>query len=187
MKDNKKNILRKEILTLLRHQKEEDRKTKSGLIGEKLLILKEFKEADKILFYMSFDGEVETATMISETQKLGKKVLLPKIDQTRNRIIPAIIRNLKTDLEPGPYGIMQPTKECHTLDDLSEIDLAIVPGVCFDKKNNRLGRGGGYYDRFLSDLPQDVSTIGIAFDFQIVESIPNLESHDYPVSAVLHN
>jgi 5-formyltetrahydrofolate cyclo-ligase len=57
--------------------------------------------------------------------------------------------------------------------------------VAFDRKNNRLGRGEGYYDRFLKLLPSTTPTIGLAFDFQLVDTLPELEAHDMPVSLVL--
>ena len=65
--------------------------------------------------------------------------------------------------------------------------MVVVPGVAFDKKNNRLGRGKGYYDRFLKMLPFSTPTIGLAFDFQIVENLPVKEPHDVPVSQVIYN
>jgi 5-formyltetrahydrofolate cyclo-ligase len=63
---------------------------------------------------------------------------------------------------------------------LEDIDLIIVPGIAFDKKNVRLGRGHGYYDRFLCALPNKTRTVGLAFDFQVVEHLPQ-DSHDIPV------
>ena len=68
-----------------------------------------------------------------------------------------------------------------------ELDLVVVPGLAFDKRNNRLGRGQGYYDRFLKTLPRGVPTIGLAFDFQIVDTIPQRKEHDVAVDCVLVN
>ena len=65
--------------------------------------------------------------------------------------------------------------------------MVIVPGLAFDKHNNRLGRGAGYYDRFLSTLPTDIPTVGLAFDFQIIDRLPQQKEHDIPVSHVLVN
>ena len=65
-----------------------------------------------------------------------------------------------------------------------DIDLIVVPGVAFDKKNIRLGRGHGYYDRFLSGLPKRTKTIGLAFDFQVLEDLPQ-DPHDVPVSTII--
>ncbi|MCK5014739.1 MAG: 5-formyltetrahydrofolate cyclo-ligase [Candidatus Omnitrophica bacterium] len=180
-----KRILREKILTLLRNQKEEERLVKSLAIGNKLFQMEEFQKAETILFYASFDGEVETFEMMREAQKLGKTIGLPGIIKDERKIVPTAVASLEADLETGPYGIQQPKiDQDRTLrEDL--LDMAIVPGVAFDKKNNRLGRGGGYYDRFLASLPPSVLTVGLAFDFQIVDSLSFQEKHDIPVSCVL--
>jgi len=69
----------------------------------------------------------------------------------------------------------------------SDIDLVIVPGVAFDADKNRLGRGGGYYDRFLSTLPAATPTIGLAFDFQFIPAVPHHAGRDIAVSRVIVN
>ena len=71
--------------------------------------------------------------------------------------------------------------------DLGNIELVVVPGVAFDRRNFRLGRGGGYYDRFLAKIPSHTPTIGLAFDFQMIDALPEKETHDRPVSLVLTN
>lgn len=160
---------------------------KSLAIAGKLFQMVEFQKAETILFYASFDGEVETFDMMREAKKLGKKIGLPGITTDEKRITLTAVASLETDLEDGPYGIKQPkmdqaltlTEDC--------LDMVIVPGVAFDKQNNRLGRGGGYYDRFLESLPSGVLTVGLAFDFQIVDSLLSQETHDVPVSCVLTN
>jgi 5-formyltetrahydrofolate cyclo-ligase len=182
-----KKILRERILTLLRNQEEEERLIKSLAISNKLFQMVEFQKAETILFYASFDGEVETFEMMRQTQKLGKTIGLPSIIEDEKRIIPRAVASLDSDLETGPYGIQQPkTDQDSTLNE-SRCDMVIVPGVAFDKQNNRLGRGGGYYDRFLGSLPQNIFTVGLAFDFQIVDSLSFKENHDVPVSCVLTN
>jgi len=87
------------------------------------------------------------------------------------------------DLVRGPYGIYQPKAHFEVFHPRS-IDLAIVPGVAFDKKGNRLGRGMGYYDKFLTRLRPGVPTVGLAFKFQVVRKLPTL-SHDRPVTKLL--
>jgi 5-formyltetrahydrofolate cyclo-ligase len=87
-------------------------------------------------------------------------------------------------LKLGPYGVHEPVEEkCLRLADL---DLIIVPGLAFDKSGNRLGRGKGYYDRFLSKLPSDTQSVGLAFDFQILPFVPTTE-HDVSVTRVISN
>ncbi|OGX27211.1 MAG: 5-formyltetrahydrofolate cyclo-ligase [Omnitrophica WOR_2 bacterium RIFCSPHIGHO2_01_FULL_48_9] len=187
MPENLKQAIRKKILTLLRNQKEEERLKKSGKILKKLFSLPEFQRSHTILFYASFDGEVETFEMMKQAHKLKKMIALPFMIKDQKKITPRLVRNLKTGLHSGPYGIQQPKDE-HVEDlTLEQLDLVIVPGVAFDKKNYRLGRGHGYYDRFLSRLPAGVPTIGLAYDFQIVDRLPHLHEHDLPVSRVIAN
>lgn len=103
-------------------------------------------------------------------------------------MIPTLVESIDRDLETGPYGIQQPKESPETGSvDVSDIDLVIVPGVAFDRQNNRLGRGQGYYDRFLKKMPARTPLIGLAFDFQIVDHLPHRQGQDIPVSCVLVN
>lgn len=182
-----KKDLRERILTLLRNQREEQRLKKSALICSQLINMSAFKKAATILFYMPFDGEVNTIEMITLAKKLGKKIALPRIMQLKKTIVPTLIECLDSHLEVGPYGIQQPKDTGTNALKLDALDMVVVPGIAFDKKNYRLGRGSGYYDRFLSKLSSHIPTVGLAFDFQIVEKIPQQERHDMAVSHVLLN
>lgn len=185
---NAKKNVRERILTLLRSQKEEERFVKSLVIWDKLLRKPEFQHARTILFYASFDGEVDTFEMMKHAQKLGKRIGLPYVVRDTREIIPVLVESIENDLALGPYGVRQP-KRLDSAQRLGpeEIDLVIVPAVAFDRRNNRLGRGAGYYDRFLKGLPSDTPIIGLAFDFQIVDQLSPQEEHDVPVSCVLVN
>lgn len=187
MPNNSKKILRERILTLLRNQKEEERLIKSLAIRNKLFQMVEFQKAGTILFYASFNGEVETFEMMKEAQKLGKTISLPGVIQKERKIVPTAVMSLESDLEPGLHGILQPKKDRGKPVSEDDMDMVVVPGVAFDRNNNRLGRGEGYYDRFLSGLNPDVTTVGLAFDFQIIDSLTFQEGHDVPVSCVLTN
>ena len=178
-----KDALRKRILHQLRHQKEEVRIEKSRVIEAKLFAIPEFQRARTVLFYASFDGEVETFAMMKHAQALEMTIALPTILKRQKTITPIAVGDLKA-LTEGPFGIPQPPLADHPLATQS-LDLVVVPGVAFDKANNRLGRGAGYYDRFLGELPPGIPTVGLAFDFQIVERLPQLASHDHPVSRVI--
>ena len=172
------------MLTLLRGQKEEDRLKKSLGILKKFLALPKFKAAKTILFYASFDGEVDTFDMMKQSLRLGKKIALPIINTKHKQIIPAFVHNLDEDLVFGPYGIQEPRFEKNRLAACDEFDLSVVPGIAFDQENRRLGRGAGYYDRFLTRLSKDIPSIGLAFDFQIVNRLPHQE-HDVPLTKVI--
>ena len=176
-----KNKLRSKILFTLRQQKDDQRLEKSRLIKNKLFRLKVFRKAKRIMFYLAYDGEVETEEMIKEAMKQGKIVAVPVCKVKEKKIIPCKI-GPDTEFNRGPYGIKEPRKKIPL--PLKELDLVIVPGVAFDKKGMRLGRGKGYYDFFLKELPKKTTTIGLAFDFQIVPRLPSL-SHDMPVDRVL--
>ena len=186
MHTESKSDIRKKILTLLRTQKEEDRLKKSGKIQEKLFSLPEFKRARVVLFYASFDGEVETSEMMKQAHQLKKKIALPVVIKHQKKILPRIVENLGEELSRGAYGIKEPSLTADTVE-LDALDLVLVPGVAFDKENHRLGRGHGYFDRFLSQLPARVPTIGLAFDFQLLDRLPHQEAHDVPVSRVITN
>jgi len=181
-----KAVIRKKILNLLKSQEEEDKRKNSLIILERLCKLPEFATAHRILFYASFDGEVETFEMMKQAQKLGKKVALPIILWENKTIVPALVNDLQEDLEPGKYGIKQPKETMKRISDYNEIDMIVVPGVAFDTNRNRLGRGAGYYDRFLETVPSSVFRVGLAFDFQIIDTFPK-EQNDIPVDCVITN
>ncbi|MFA5059352.1 MAG: 5-formyltetrahydrofolate cyclo-ligase [Candidatus Omnitrophota bacterium] len=182
-----KSVLRVKLLSLLRNQKEETRLKKSKAIQKKLFSTPEFRRAKIVLFYASFDGEVETFMMMSHAQRLGKKVALPKIIRNQRKMIPILIQDLNTQLAQGAYGIKEPLVRTSLKVSLKELGLVLVPGVSFDRNNNRLGRGLGYYDRFLRKLPRTVPCVGLAFDFQIVDRLPHHKNRDIPVSRVVTN
>lgn len=181
-----KEYIRKEILSRLRKHPEEERKRKSGIIRDKLFASGEYKKAHAVMFYLSRDEEVATRRMIEEAIKSGKKVALPRCETETKEIVAAELKKAWKGLELGPYGIYQPKKDTSAEIPLEKIDLVIVPGVAFDDKFSRLGRGKGYYDRFLKKLPPGTKTIGLCFDFQRVKSLP-AKSHDFPVSKVISN
>ena len=179
-----KSLLRNKIIRILTTQKEELRLEKSRKIQSKLFKLGVFKKAKAILFYVSFKGEVETLGMIKKALEKGKKILVPVCDKKRKAITPCYLTQPDTELAKGAYCIPEPVAKLKAKPD--DIDLVIVPGVAFDRSGNRLGRGLGYYDRFLKNLPTNISKVGLAFDFQIVKSLKNIiEPQDTPIDKVI--
>ncbi len=161
--------IRSKILLKLKTQKEEDRNRKSKLIQDKLLRNKVFRKAKIVMFYIAFGGEVNTEEMIKEAKKIGKLICVPICRKDKETMQPAILED-HAKLKVGPYGVWEPVAE--TLVQPADLDLIITPGLAFDKKGNRLGRGKGYYDRFLSKLSNRAPSIGLAFDFQILPLVP---------------
>lgn len=176
-----KEQIRSKILLRLKIQKEENRERKSKLIKKKLFGVSVFKKAKHIMFYIAFGKEVNTEEMMRKAKKLGKKVYVPVCKKDRITLRPCILED-NASLKKGPYGICEPVIKKSIPPE--KLDLVIVPGIAFDKKGNRLGRGRGCYDRFLAKIPKDTPTIGLAFDFQIVPSLPR-QTHDVSVNKII--
>ncbi len=179
-----KSLIRKEILEKLNNQSDAQRLHKSYLIKEKLLKLAEFKRAGCVMFYLARPEEVQTMAMITEARRIGKRIAVPKILVGEKRMIASLIEDLKNELSLGPYGILQPKRQYIRRVPEEAIDLVVVPGLAFDPRGHRLGRGGGYYDKFLATLPVDTPRVGLAFDFQLFNHLPAL-SHDICVTKVI--
>ncbi len=175
-----KHKIRSHIKQKLNAHSELEKSRKSGIIKDKLFNEKAFKEANVVMFYVSLKDEVNTLSMIDEAITIGKRVCVPVIIKEEKRLIASEIKDRIADLERQHFGIYQP-KAGHVKEvPLEDIGLIVVPGIAFDRKNVRLGRGHGYYDRFLCALPEETKTIGLAFDFQLLEDLPK-DSHDIPV------
>ncbi|MDD4980424.1 MAG: 5-formyltetrahydrofolate cyclo-ligase [Candidatus Omnitrophica bacterium] len=164
-----KQQIRSKILLKLKLQKEENREKKSNLIKDKLFRSTEFIKAKRVMFYIAFDGEVNTANMIKEAKKLGKIVAVPVCAKGSNKVMPCLLSD-RARLKKGPYGVLEPAIKKPVR--LEDADLVIVPGVAFDREGRRLGRGKGCYDSLLKELPCNIASIGLAFDFQILPDIP---------------
>jgi len=175
-----KHIIRKDIKERIESYSELERSKKSDIIKDKLFKEEEFKQAEVIMFYVSLKDEVSTFSMIDEAIETGKRVCVPVILKEDKRLIAGEIKDRRRDLESQHFGIYQPRPGHVKEVPLENIDLVVVPGIAFDKHNVRLGRGHGYYDRFLCGLPEKTKTIGLAFDFQVVDKLPK-DSHDIPV------
>ena len=167
----KKELLRKKIRNLLNEFSPSLLEEKSKLIESHLFSLPEYKKFSTVMFYVSTAKEVSTHDMIKTALSENKKAAVPLIVESQNIMLPCVITDLK-DLIPGPLGILQPPKQKIKTVSVSSLDLVIVPGMAFDKKGNRVGRGRGFYDRFLKLSNPETLKIALAFSCQIVEQAP---------------
>lgn len=183
-----KEVLRKKMKAKLDSQKQSERRKKSSIIQKRLFELKEFTDSRCVMLYVSRGtGEVETGPIIKKALKMGKKVVLPVILAKERRIKPVLLRNLRQGFRKCAYGIYEPRESKSAKPDRTKKpDLVIVPGLAFDKKNNRLGRGQGYYDSFLKDLPKDTPKIGLGFRFQLFDKIPATKD-DFSLDLIITN
>lgn len=177
-----KVLLRARLLETLWNLGKKERKERSRKIFKKAVRHPLYRSSESILSYVSFRTEVETDELIRRALKDGKRVFVPLIRPGKKIHIYRVV-NLKKDLRKGAYGIPEPRPVRLRLGEPSKLDLIFVPGLGFDRKGRRLGRGGGYFDRFLSRA-KTAKRIGLAFRKQIVSKIP-VEKHDLPVHALI--
>lgn len=147
-------------------------KLHSGRIAGLLFSLPEYKQADTVMFFLNFGKEVCTLDMVPAALSHGKRVVAPKTVHRERRMLLSVITDTETDLAPGLWNIPEPKPDRLRLIEAACIDLVIVPGVAFDERGNRLGYGGGYYDRFFTELREDVPLVAVTFELQVLPAVP---------------
>ncbi len=176
-----KSTLRKQLTQQRKNKTQDYVHRNSERIVKKVSNLSSFQDSMHSLFYVSTNNEVCTHQLIKKVLSSGKKVYVP-ISEIKTHTLQLSKLSHWDDLTTGTYGILEPKKEKQKLVPINMIDVLIVPGIGFDKKGNRLGQGGGYYDWL---LPQTKATaIALAFEFQLVNHIP-IESHDQQVDIIV--
>lgn len=172
-----KKQLRKEIIAERMSLTDEVIAKKSASVLAKVKSLPEFLTARLVMFYLDFRKEVATGELIKYCLENGKRVVIPITDTKNIRLIPSELKNFPGDLTSGTWGILEPKPDCVRAVDPAEIDFVIVPGVSFDLNGNRLGYGGGFYDRFLLQTRPGTKRAALAFELQIRDDV-HPEEHD---------
>ncbi len=172
--------LRRIMKETLAKQPSLERERKSKLIVGRLVSLGEYSKAKTILTYVSMDEEVSTRELIPRAISDGKCVVVPAVSHDEKTMTLHEIKSPE-ELGPGYRGINEP-KNRGTCFECERIDLAIVPGLAFDKRGNRLGRGKGMFDKLFAAA--GCIRIALAFDFQVVGEVP-VEAYDVPVHFVV--
>jgi 5-formyltetrahydrofolate cyclo-ligase len=135
-----------------------------------------FREAARIVCYHALPDEVQTAAFLEKWYG-RKQIFLPVVDGERLRLYPYQGEN---NLKTGAFGIMEPQSDDEEA--IDGIDLAIIPGMAFDRQLNRLGRGKGFYDRLLPEFRKPV--MGICYHFQLFDMVP-VNAHDCKMTQVI--
>lgn len=135
--------------------------------------------ADTLLLYSALPDEVPTQSLIDELVAQGKTVLLPRVVNDTEMELRQYTG--MQDLQAGAFGILEPTGKLFT--DYEKIDVVVVPGMAFDKEGHRLGRGKGYYDRFLAKI-RNTYKIGLCFPWQLVDNVPT-DEHDILMDEIM--
>lgn len=146
------------------------------------------QEIEHVLCFAAFfPGEVDLTNFISEQIEL-RKVYLPILHQDGKMTFISIESNWQEASSAGSYGISEPSPDTGTpfLPEHASAAAMLVPGIAFDKTGNRLGRGKGYYDRFLANKKyRELTKIGVCWEMQIIEEVPS-ESHDISMDWICH-
>ncbi|HUU19423.1 MAG TPA: 5-formyltetrahydrofolate cyclo-ligase [Sedimentisphaerales bacterium] len=170
--------LRRQLQDRLLAIQSEQRSEKSRKACRNLLSISEFQSASTVMMYLSLPHEADTSEAILHAWQLGKVVAVPKISWQQRHMMAVQIHSLETGFSTSSSGLRNPIAGLPM--PFEEIDLVVTPALGFDRKGNRLGRGGSYYDRFFANAELNASRCGFGFAEQIIETIPVTE-HDEPV------
>lgn len=154
-----------------------NKKEKEKIITEKILNHEKVINSKNILIYISLDLEVSTMDIINNLLKINKNIFVPKVFGENIKFYQI---NSLTDLQLSNLNIFEPITNKEYIND--GVSVCIVPGLLFDKNNNRLGYGGGYYDRFLNQ--NKIYKIGICFNEFLVDKI-DVQEHDIKMDEVI--
>ena len=179
-----KAALREKIRSLKKTLDPKDVGRMSAGIAENLFALKDYQQSQKVLVYLALKGEAQTEKIVQKSFEEGKRVFVPVVDREKDELLISELPDRKINLVKGAYGVREPVEKDRKIAAPEIIDLAIVPGLAFDREGSRLGHGKGYYDRFLKRLSPHALRLGLAFGCQVLPSIPFCE-HDVRVHKVL--
>lgn len=172
--------LRRELRAALRGVTPEESASWSRAIVDRVADSAEWARAPRVLIFAPMAGEVDIRPLARLGWGQGKAVGVPRVDWKAGRMRGVRVEDWDRDLSPGEQGVMEPRPG---LPELTP-DLVVAPGLGFDLRGFRLGRGGGFYDRYLESLGESAARIGVAFDMQIRAELP-ISHHDQRMDAVV--
>jgi 5-formyltetrahydrofolate cyclo-ligase len=178
-----KAVVRRQLKEVLAAMSEADRHRQSVAACNLLAKSPEFKAAQVVMLYLSTSHEIDTAPLALKCWQMGKTVVAPKVSWDQRRMLPVEINCLQTGMTTtSTHNIREPVAGKPIPLDL--IDLVIVPGIGFTPNGYRIGRGMGFYDRFLAQGDFSGVSCGLAFVEQVIEDVPVLD-HDMPLSMLV--
>lgn len=196
----RKQELRRAISASLSSMTPEVRRSKSRLIARHVEELGLFRHAETVMAYVAMEMEVDPWSLIVEAWSLGKRVAMPRIDPPLDEpqiprvhdryILPFELHAAMVD-DPGDhpglrmdvFGIWEPNTDAPVVD-AAALDVILVPCLAYDRRGYRMGKGGGFYDRFLSRDGLRATSVGLAFSEQVFDRLPNCP-HDMPVDLLV--
>ncbi|WP_166805916.1 5-formyltetrahydrofolate cyclo-ligase [Jeotgalibacillus sp. R-1-5s-1] len=175
-----KKDLRKNMLQQMKDLSADDRICLTERVYERLFQTDEWRNAQTVGLTVSTGSELETRPVIERAFQDGKTVAVPRCIPSQKVLVFHEIKDI-TDVKPSFFNLLEPPESLPVIHK-DDIDLLIVPGLIFDPAGYRIGFGGGYYDRFLTDYRN--MTAALSFRFQVMDQIPR-ESHDIPVKKLI--
>ena len=173
-----KTALRRAIREKKRAMSEEEIVSRSEKLGQMFVNSRAYREAKTVYGYLPYNQEVRTVPMLEQALRDGKRVAVPKVYEDTMKFI--YLEDL-TQVAKSDMGIPEPIADGPVAEDKTA--LVLMPGLAFTRKGERMGYGGGFYDRFLAEEPEH-PTLALCYAFQIVDSLPT-EEFDIPVDTVL--
>lgn len=177
-----KKSLRAELRDRLRQLDEAAIKTRSGAAADQLIGLDVFADAQVIMLFLPLRYEVDATPIAIRAWQAGKTVAVPLVSYEQRHMIAVEIRSLAEPMVTDHYGLRTPASQQPV--PVESLGLVVVPGLAFDAQGGRLGRGGGFYDRFLSQRGFVGTACGYAFDEQLVASVPTTDT-DVPLDMLV--
>ncbi len=174
--------LREKLQKCLLAMNEKQRNAKSKKACRNLISTPQFQNASTVMLYLSLPYEADTTEAILCAWQLGKIVAVPKVSWQQKHMIPVQINSLETGFLTEVTGLRNPLKGAPTA--IEKIDLVVAPALGFDRKGNRLGHGGSYYDRFFANTAIKAQRCGFAFAEQMIEEVPTRD-HDMPMDLLV--
>lgn len=160
-------------------------KSKNIIANVLALLESDFKGANIFLCFYPFGSEVDLIELYQKLLAMGKLIYFPVSDMKTHQLHFYQVNNLQADFSLGAYNIMEPKPTCPVLEnDFKDSDvICITPGLVFDRTFNRIGYGGGFYDRFFSGHPGLIKLAPV-FNEQLIDSVNAME-HDVPVDYII--
>ena len=181
-----KAALRREMHALRAGLSPEDRAARALAAQERILTLDAWRAAREVLCYCAVRGEVDTGRLLDDAWARGLRLVLPRCVPDVPGVLELACAACPADLKPGAYNIPEPDPASCPMLDACKADVAILPGLAFDRAGRRLGYGGGYYDRLLAAGPMHPSLrIGLCYAFQLLPDALPADPWDAPVDAIV--
>lgn len=177
-----KTAIRTRMKAFLAGLSAEDRHSRSLAACAQLMGTKEFRSAQMVMLFMSTPTEVETSTVAVRAWTEAKNIAMPRMDWDNNRIEPVEVKSLETGIGETRYGLREPLDG--KLVPLDMIDMVVIPGLAFDRRGYRVGRGKGFYDRFLCQQDFQGVRCALCFHEQLLDRVP-FEAHDVPMDLIV--